>query len=44
LDLPQICLGLPLERSRPLVKERIRAIQAQLADGLSEFWKDHAEQ
>ena len=44
LELPQICLGLPLERSRPLVKDKIRSIQAQLADGLSEFWKEHPEQ
>ena len=43
-ELPQLCLGLPLDRSRPLVKERIRAIQAQLADGLSQFWIDHPEQ
>jgi hypothetical protein len=43
-EIPQLCLGLPLERSRPLVKERIRAIQGQLADGLSQFWAEHPEQ
>ena len=43
-EIPQLCLGLPLERSRPIVKEKVRAIQAMLSDGLSEFWKDHPEQ
>jgi len=43
-ELPQLCLGLPLDRSRPVVKEKVRAIQTILADGLSEFWKDHPEQ
>jgi hypothetical protein len=43
-ELPQLCLGLPLERSRPIVKDAIRKIQGQLADGLSQFWKDHPEQ
>jgi hypothetical protein len=43
-ELPQLCLGLPLDRSRPLVKERIRSIQAQLADGLSQFWQERPEQ
>lgn len=42
-EIPQLCLGLPLERSRPIVKERIRAIQATLADGMSEFWTQHPE-
>lgn len=43
-ELPQLCLGLPLERSRPLVKEKIRSIQSKLADGISEFWAEHMEQ
>lgn len=40
-ELPALCLGLPLERSRPLVKDRTRQIQAMLADELSAFWKEN---
>lgn len=43
-EIPQLCLGLPLERSRPIVKERMRHIQGMLADGLSEFWQEHPAQ
>jgi hypothetical protein len=42
-ELPQLLLGLPLERGRPITKEKTRAIQAMLADELSEFWKEHPE-
>jgi hypothetical protein len=42
-ELPQLLLGLPLERGRPITKEKCRAIQAMLADELSEFWKEHPE-
>jgi phage terminase Nu1 subunit (DNA packaging protein) len=40
-ELPQLCLGLPLAQSAPLVKKRVRLLQSQLADMQSEFWKDH---
>jgi hypothetical protein len=43
-EIPQLCLGLPLARSRPIVKEKVRGIQAMLSDGLSDFWKEHPEQ
>ena len=39
-ELPQLCLGLPLERSKPLVKERIRAIQLQVSQGHPDFWPE----
>jgi len=42
-EIPQLCLGLPLERSRPIVKDRIRHIQGQLSDALSQFWTEHPE-
>jgi hypothetical protein len=42
-EIPQLCLGLPLERSKPIVKNYIRKIQRDLSDGLSQFWKDHPE-
>ena len=41
MEIPSICLGLPLERSRPAAKARIRQLQALLADGESEFWSSH---
>ena len=40
-ELPALCLGLRLERSRPIVKDKVRAIQAMLADKLSEFWTEN---
>jgi hypothetical protein len=42
-ELPQLCLGLTLDRSRPLVKDKVRQVQAILADGLSDFWKSRPE-
>ena len=38
-ELPQICLGLPLEKSLPLVKTRMREIRRIFADGESQFWQ-----
>jgi len=40
-EIPSLCLGLPLERSRPAAKARIRLLQAMLADSQSEFWTSH---
>lgn len=40
-ELPQLLLGLSLDRARPICKERTRIIQAMLADEYSEFWKAH---
>ena len=37
-EIPQICLGLPLERSRPLVKDFIRKTQLQVAQNHPDFW------
>ena len=42
-ELPALCLGLPLERSRPLVRARLRELQEMLADEFSEFWKNFPE-
>jgi hypothetical protein len=38
-EIPQICLGLTLNQSLPLVKARTRELQSLLADMHSEFWK-----
>jgi phage terminase Nu1 subunit (DNA packaging protein) len=38
-ELPQLCLGLPLNQSAPLVKKRVRELQNILADMQSDFWK-----
>jgi hypothetical protein len=38
-EVPQICLGLPLNQSLPLVKARTRELQSLLANMQSEFWK-----
>jgi hypothetical protein len=43
VELPALCLGLPLERSRPLVRARLRELQTMLADKFSEFWQAHPE-
>lgn len=41
VELPQLCLGLGLDRSRPLVRSKIREMQTILADRESYFWKTH---
>jgi hypothetical protein len=38
-EIPQVCLGLTLPQSMPLVKARTRELQNLLADTESEFWK-----
>jgi phage terminase Nu1 subunit (DNA packaging protein) len=40
-ELPQLLLGLSLERSLPITKEKCRAIQTMLADEQSAFWAAH---
>ena len=42
-ELPALCLGLGLERSRPLVRSRMRELQELLADEFSAFWKNYPE-
>lgn len=42
-ELPALCLGLPLDRSRPLVRTRMRELQELLADEFSAFWQDYPE-
>jgi hypothetical protein len=37
-EIPQICLGLPLNQSLPLVKARTRELQDLLSNMQSEFW------
>lgn len=44
MELPRVCLGLPLEQSLPKAKAAMREIQAKFADAESEFWQDHQEQ
>ncbi len=39
-DLPQLCLGLTLSQSAPLVKARIREIQQAFSDMSEEFWNN----
>jgi phage terminase Nu1 subunit (DNA packaging protein) len=43
VELPQIVLGLPLERTRGLVKTHVRKLQELLADKTSEFWANHPQ-
>ena len=38
-EIPQVCLGLTLPQSMPLVKAKTRELQNVLADTESEFWK-----
>ena len=38
-EIPQVCLGLTLPQSMPLVKAKTRELQNLLADMESEFWK-----
>jgi hypothetical protein len=40
-ELPQLLLGLPLEKSRPLAKTRIREIQTLWADRDAQFWGEN---
>ena len=40
VQLPQICLGLTLSQSAPLVRQRLREIQNAFADMSAEYWKD----
>jgi hypothetical protein len=40
-ELPALCLGLGLERSRPLVRTRMSELQELLADEFSAFWQDY---
>jgi hypothetical protein len=40
-EIPQLCLGLPLDRSRPAVVALIREMMGALGDKESAFWKDH---
>jgi hypothetical protein len=39
-ELPQLCLGLTLSQSMPLVRQRMREIQDNLADLTSDFWSN----
>jgi hypothetical protein len=40
-EIPPLCLGLGLERSRPLVKLAIREMMEAIKDKESEFWAAH---
>lgn len=42
-EIPQVCAGLDLSQSKPKAKECLRKIQATLANGESEFWKEFPE-
>jgi hypothetical protein len=42
-EVPQICLGLPLDRSRPAVVALIREMMKALGDKESAFWKAHPQ-
>jgi hypothetical protein len=39
-ELPQVCLGLTLSQSMPLVRQRIREVQQAFSDMSDEFWND----
>ena len=39
VQLPQLCLGLTLSQSAPLVRQRLREIQNAFADMSAEYWK-----
>jgi hypothetical protein len=43
VELPQLLLGLPLERSRPITKQVVREMLLMLKDKQSEFWAAHPE-
>lgn len=43
MEIPRVCLGLPLAQSLPKAKEKMREIQATFANAESEFWKQHPE-
>ncbi len=43
VELPQLLLGLPLERSRPITKQVVREMLLALKDKQSEFWAAHPE-
>ena len=38
VQLPQLCLGLTLSQSAPLVRERLRQIQNSFADMSADYW------
>ena len=40
VQLPQLCLGLTLSQSAPLVRQRLRQIQNAFADMSAEYWRD----
>jgi phage terminase Nu1 subunit (DNA packaging protein) len=40
VQLPQLCLGLTLSQSAPLVRQRLRQIQNAFADMSAEYWKN----
>jgi len=40
VQLPQLCLGLTLSQSAPLVRQRLREIQQAFSDMSAEYWKD----
>lgn len=40
VQLPQLCLGLSLSQSAPLVRQRLREIQQAFSDMSAEYWKD----
>jgi hypothetical protein len=40
-EIPPLCLGLPLDRSRPAVVALIREMMGALGDKESAFWKNH---
>jgi phage terminase Nu1 subunit (DNA packaging protein) len=40
LQLPQLCLGLTVSQSAPLVRQRLREIQNAFADMSAEYWKE----
>lgn len=42
-EVPQLLLGLPLEKSRPTLKKFVREIQQAVADKDKQFWGDHLE-
>jgi phage terminase Nu1 subunit (DNA packaging protein) len=43
VDIPGVIEGLPRNKSAPILKAKMRELQAKLADLEGEFWKDHVE-
>ncbi len=43
VELPQLLLGLPLERGRPIARKLIRELLELLKEEKSEFWRQHPE-